>query len=69
MSRFEILMARYAESKCGSINADLMMVINCQSKVERIKMEMRFAEMELSHAIRGLDHQDYDSIFEGWERV
>ena len=65
-NRLSILLERYSEKKNGAINGDLMVVINCNSRVENLKAQLRFAELELSHAMRGLDHKDYDFMFEGW---
>ena len=67
-SRFDILLNRYAEKKSGSINHDLMQVIFASNEVQRLKMELLHAEQALKHAVRGLDHRDYDDIFSGWER-
>jgi hypothetical protein len=68
-NRLEILLARFADKKNGSINTDLMVVINTHAKVENIKMQLRIAEAELSHALRGLEHKDYDTVFEGWSHL
>lgn len=69
MTRLEALLRRYRDKKGGSINPDLMTAVNAYHKVEHLKMSLRFAEAQLEHAVRGLAHADYDSIFEGWERA
>lgn len=68
-NRFNVLLKRFLDKKNGSINADLMVPITAHLKIQDLKMKLRFAEMELVHAMRGLDHSDYDSVFEGWERA
>lgn len=67
--RFQKLIARFAEKKAGAIDADLMVAVYASQKVENLKLQLRLAERELDHAKRGLSHNDYDPIFEGWDRA
>jgi hypothetical protein len=49
--------------KNGAINSDLMTVIYAHQKVEQLKIALNHAEAELAHAVRGLEHPDYDAQF------
>lgn len=64
--RFSILFDRVKEKGASSVSAGLMSVIAANSKVTRLQLELRAAEQEFEHALRGLEHKDYDYIFEGW---
>lgn len=66
--KFKILMERYNRLRGGGINADLMLAVNLHHEIERLKCSLRHAEMQLEHAIRGLEHKDYDAAFDGWTR-
>lgn len=68
-ARFDKLLEIRKEKGVGSINPGLVSCLNAYSRVESLRCQVRFAEAELEHAIRGLDHPDYDSQFEGWERT
>lgn len=68
-NRLKILLARLEEKKRGSLNPDVSVAANAYYAYEQALMELRFAEARLQHAVRGLEHKDYDSLFEGWSRT
>lgn len=68
MTRLEIILERRGRLRDSAINPDMRSVLDAYDVVENLKCKLRFAESALDNAVRGLEHKDYDLIFEGWAR-